>query len=194
MRALGESELVAGTDEVGRGPIAGSVFAAAVIFPVGMNFPTGLTDSKKLTPAKRESLFDQLTSLALCWAVAEASVEEIDRYNILQASLLAMKRAVTALDPAPDRVMVDGNRLPVWHFKATAVVQGDLLVPIISAASVIAKVSRDRYMKQMNQQFPGYEFDRHAGYPTATHLLRLRELGPCSIHRRSFRPVREILS
>jgi ribonuclease HII len=186
-------QLIAGTDEVGRGPVAGSVFAAAVILDGSVPPIAGLADSKTLSAARRSDLFAQIRNRALCWTVAAATVEEIERYNILGATLLAMRRAVAALRPQPEFVWVDGNRLPDWHYASKAVVRGDQKVAEISAASIVAKVCRDRYMKRMSQHYPGYEFDRHAGYPTPRHLELLRQLGPSPIHRRSFAPVRDIL-
>lgn len=183
-------ELVAGTDEAGRGPLAGAVFAAAVILDPRRPIE-GLADSKKLSAARRKKLFDLIRANSLCWTVAAACVDEIDHLNILQASMLAMKRAVNALNPKPDLVRVDGNRLPEWSFKAEAVVGGDGILEEISAASIVAKVCRDRYMQRMAQRYPGYGFERHAGYPTAYHLQALRERGPCAIHRKSYAPVKQ---
>ena len=184
--------LVAGVDEVGRGPLAGPVVAAAVILdderPV-----KGLRDSKALSPLRRERLFDEIMARALCVSIAEASVDEIDRLNILQATMLAMQRAVTGLRLPPARVLVDGNRLPVLKVPAQAIVKGDALVPAISAASIVAKVHRDRWCVGLHDRFPGYGFDGHKGYPTADHLQALRALGPCPEHRRSFAPVRQAL-
>ena len=184
--------LVAGVDEVGRGPLAGPVVAAAVILdderPV-----KGLRDSKALSPLRRERLFDEIMARALCVSIAEASVDEIDRLNILQATMLAMQRAVTGLRLPPTRVLVDGNRLPVLKVPAQAIVKGDALVPAISAASIVAKVHRDRWCVGLHDRFPGYGFDGHKGYPTADHLQALRALGPCPEHRRSFAPVRQAL-
>lgn len=184
--------LIAGVDEVGRGPLAGDVVAAAVILE-----PTrpivGLADSKQLTEARREVLYEIILAQALTCAVARASVEEIDSLNILQASLLAMHRAVRALTMQPDFVYVDGNRLPRWSYKAEAVVKGDSRIATIAAASILAKVTRDRELVALDGLYPGYGFAQHKGYPTPTHLQALRELGPCPIHRRSFGPVRALL-
>ena len=181
----------AGCDEVGRGPLAGDVVAAAVI--LGSSVPEGLNDSKKLTERRRERLFDEIKVSALAWAIGRASVEEIDRLNILNASLLAMKRAVESLLPLPDHVLVDGNKLPVWQFSAVAIVGGDGSVPCISAASVLAKVTRDREMIQLDEEYPGYGLAKHKGYPTAQHLDALARLGITPIHRRSFGPVARLI-
>ena len=181
----------AGCDEVGRGPLAGDVVAAAVI--LGSSIPEGLNDSKKLTERKRERLFDEIKVLALAWSIGRASVEEIDRLNILNASLLAMKRAVESLSPLPDHVLVDGNKLPSWQFSAEAIVGGDGSIPSISAASVLAKVTRDREMVQLDGEYPGYGLAKHKGYPTAQHLDALARLGVTPIHRRSFGPVARLI-
>lgn len=184
--------LIAGVDEAGRGPLAGPVSAAAVILDPDRPIP-GLADSKRLTPRRREQLEIEIQDKALAWAVAFATAEEIDRINILQASLLAMARAVAALGVAPQRTLVDGNRCPRLACAAEAVVGGDGSVPVIGAASILAKVARDREMLLLDARFPGYGFARHKGYPTREHLAALGELGPCEQHRRSFRPVRELL-
>jgi ribonuclease HII len=183
----------AGVDEVGRGPLAGDVVAAAVILDPGRPI-AGLRDSKKLTPARREALADAIREQALCWSIARATVAEIDELNILQASLLAMRRAVEALSPQPEYVFVDGNRLPRWHYSAQAVVKGDDKVASIAAASILAKVQRDGELIALEQQYPGYGFAGHKGYPTAAHLEALEKLGPCAVHRRSFAPVKKYLS
>jgi ribonuclease HII len=154
----------------------------------------GLADSKVLTERRRETLFDEIRAKALCCAIASASVEEIDRLNILQATLLAMRRAVEALRLPPHRVLVDGNRVPVLKVPVAAVVKGDALVPAISAASILAKVQRDRWCQELDGRHPQYGFATHKGYPTAQHLAALREHGPCDEHRRSYAPVREALS
>lgn len=182
------SGLVAGVDEAGRGPLAGPVVAAAVILD-DLNPIRGLNDSKKLTAKRREALFDEIRARALCFAIAEASVQEIDHINILQATLLAMKRAVEALRLPPKLVLVDGNRLPTIAVRAEAIVQGDALVPAISAASILAKVYRDRLCEAMHQQHPLYGFDQHKGYGTAQHLAALQAHGPAACHRMSFAPV-----
>ena len=184
--------LLAGVDEAGRGPLAGPVVAAAVILddqqPVA-----GLADSKVLTARARERLFDEIRAKALCCCIAEASVGEIDELNILQATLLAMRRAVEGLRLLPHKVLVDGNRLPVLRVAAEAVVRGDALVGAISAASILAKVHRDRLCRDLHAQHPQYGFDEHKGYPTPEHLAALRRHGACSAHRRSFAPVRRVL-
>jgi len=184
--------LTAGVDEAGRGPLAGPVVAAAVILDSRQPI-RGLADSKALGPARRERLFDEICANALALAIAEASVEEIDRLNILQATLLAMRRAVEGLRLPPRRVLVDGNRLPELRVPATAIVKGDATVPAISAASILAKVHRDRLCAALHEQWPHYGFGTHKGYPTAAHLLALRVHGACPAHRRSFAPVREVL-
>lgn len=180
--------LVAGVDEAGRGPLAGPVVAAAVILDDHQPIK-GLADSKKLTALRREKLFDEIRAKALCCSVALATVEEIDRLNILQATMLAMQRAVKGLRLKPVKVLVDGNRLPVLDVVAEAIVSGDALVPAISAASILAKVTRDRMLDELHVQHPLYGFDRHKGYGTAQHLAALREHGPLPAHRRSFAPV-----
>ncbi len=185
-------DLAAGTDEVGRGPLAGDVVAAAVVLDPE-NPVEGLRDSKKLTARRREILFDEIMLKARTAAVARASVEEIDRINILQASLLAMHRAVDALASPPEFVFVDGNRCPNWHYPSRAVVKGDSLVPAIAAASILAKVTRDREMAELDRAYPGYGFAQHKGYPTAVHLQALRKLGPSPVHRRSYGPVADVL-
>ena len=182
--------LMAGVDEAGRGPLAGPVVAAAVILddehPIA-----GLADSKVISEKKRERLFDEIRAKALCCCVAEATVEEIDRLNILQATLLAMRRAVEGLRLKPAKVLVDGNRLPILKVPAEAIVKGDAKVPAISAASILAKVHRDRLCQTMHEQYPGYGFATHKGYGTQEHLDALHSLGPSPWHRLSFAPVRE---
>ena len=184
--------LIAGVDEAGRGPLAGPVVAAAVILD-DLRPIVGLADSKKLSPSARERLFDEIRAKALCCSVAEASVEEIDRINILQATMLAMRRAVEGLRLKPAKVLVDGNRLPPLPMLAEAIVKGDSKVAAISAASILAKVTRDRWCAQYHAEFPAYGFEGHKGYGTAEHLAALREHGPCPQHRKSFRPVAESL-
>ena len=184
--------LVAGVDEAGRGPLAGPVVAAAVILDE-LQPIRGLNDSKKLSARTRDRLYDEIRAKALCCCIAEASVEEIDRLNILQATLLAMRRAVDGLRLRPHRVLVDGNRLPVLPMPAEAIVQGDSKVPAISAASILAKVHRDRLCQTLHERHPQYGFDGHKGYPTAAHLAALRAHGACEVHRRSFAPVRAVL-
>jgi ribonuclease HII len=183
---------VAGVDEAGRGPLAGPVAAAAVMLDPQRPI-AGLKDSKQLTAAQREALAERIRADSLAWAVAWADHEEIDRLNILQASLLAMTRAVAALERRPQHVLVDGNRCPSVNCRVTAIVKGDSFVPAISAASILAKVERDSAMRRLDGLFPGYGFAVHKGYPTAAHLAALDELGACAVHRRSFAPVRRCL-
>jgi len=187
-----QGALLAGVDEAGRGPLVGNVVAAAVILnpdsPVA-----GLRDSKKLSEKKRELLFEQIRQKATAIGVGAATPLEIDQLNILQASMLAMRRAVEALQQAPEYVLVDGNRLPKWGYASRAVVKGDSLVDCISAASIIAKVTRDRQMKELACTFPEYEFAKHKGYPTRFHMEMLEKHGPTEHHRRSFAPVRRII-
>lgn len=185
--------LLAGVDEAGRGPLAGPVVAAAVILD-DLHRIKGLADSKTISARKRERLYDEIRARALCVAVGEASVQEIDTLNILQATLLAMRRAVEGLRLMPRYVLVDGNRLPLLTMQCAAVVKGDAKVAAISAASIVAKVERDRLCAVMHVQHPQYGFDVHKGYPTAKHLAALREHGACSVHRRSFAPVRQVLN
>jgi ribonuclease HII len=184
--------LIAGVDEAGRGPLAGPVCAAAVILDPDRPI-AGLGDSKKILPGRRESLELEIKDRALAWALAFASAQEIDSLNILQASLLAMRRALAALTLRPVRVLVDGNRLCDFGCEAQAIVGGDGLVPAIGAASILAKVARDRLMCALDLQYPGYGFAGHKGYPTLAHREALRRLGPCPEHRRSFAPVRALL-
>ena len=184
--------LIAGVDEAGRGPLMGPVVAAAVILDE-LNPISGLADSKKLTPLRREQLYDEIRAKALCCSIAQASVEEIDELNILQATLLAMRRAVEGLRLKPVKVLVDGNRLPVLDVLSEAIVRGDATVPAISAASILAKVYRDRWCVEYHQLFPQYGFATHKGYGTAEHLTALREHGACPQHRKSFAPVTEVL-
>ncbi len=183
--------LVAGVDEAGRGPLAGSVVAAAVILSPEQPVD-GLNDSKALTAERREALSQQIQERAVAWHIAEASVAEIDKINILHASMLAMARAIEGLGTAPHHCLIDGNRCPVTPFNCQAVVKGDALVKEISAASILAKVARDKAMVAMHQRYPQYGFDSHKGYPTKQHLAALREHGVLDIHRRSFAPVREV--
>ncbi len=188
----GMKECIAGVDEVGRGPLAGPVLAAAVILNPDVPI-AGLKDSKKLSAAKREHLSELIWEHALAVALGRAEVEEIDRLNILQASLLAMHRAVSALKLQPSLVLVDGNRCPKWSYRSRAIIGGDNCIPEISAASIVAKVARDAEMLVYHEQFPGYGFDRHKGYGTALHLHALQTQGYCSIHRKSFSPIKELL-
>ena len=184
--------LVAGVDEAGRGPLAGPVVAAAVILD-DLKPIRGLADSKALSARKRAALFDEIRAKALACCIAEASVDEIDRLNILQATLLAMQRAVAGLRLLPHRVLVDGNRLPVLKMPAAAIVQGDSKVAAISAASILAKVHRDRLCEALHADYPAYNFAGHKGYPTAEHLAALRQHGACPAHRRSYAPVRAVI-
>jgi ribonuclease HII len=184
--------LIAGVDEAGRGPLAGPVVAAAVILDE-LHPIKGLADSKKLGLRTRERLFDEIRAKALCCSIAQASVEEIDALNILQATLLAMRRAVDGLRLRPHKVLVDGNRLPALKMPAEAIVKGDARVKAIAAASILAKVQRDRLCEGLHEQHPQYGFGGHKGYPTPAHLAALREHGACPQHRRSFAPVRAVL-
>ena len=188
----GGVELLAGVDEVGRGPLAGPVVAAAVILDPQRPIE-GLRDSKVLSPARRARLAEEIQAKALAWAIGEADVSEIDRINILQATLAAMTRAVSALDPAAEYALVDGNRCPPLACPAEAIVGGDDLVPVISAASILAKEYRDAAMVRWEAEFPGYGFAAHKGYGTAQHLAALEQLGPCPLHRRSFAPIRKLI-
>jgi ribonuclease HII len=187
----GREGLLCGVDEAGRGPLAGPVVAAAVILD-DQHPIKGLGDSKVLSEKKREQLFDEIRAKALCFCIAEATVEEIDQINILQATMLAMRRAVEGLRLKPARVQVDGNRLPVLRIPAEAIIKGDALVPAISAASILAKVHRDRFCLQMHEQYPQYGFDNHKGYGTREHLEALRLHGATVWHRQSFAPVRSL--
>lgn len=180
--------LTAGVDEVGRGPLAGAVVTAAVILDVN-NPITGLNDSKKLSEKKREFLYDLICEKSLAWSIGRAEVAEIDEINILQATLVAMKRAVAGLILQPDNVLVDGNKSPDFGIPSQAIIQGDGKIAEISAASIIAKVTRDREMVIMAKQYPGYGFEKHKGYGTKIHMEALERLGPTPIHRRSFAPV-----
>ncbi len=184
--------LIAGVDEAGRGPLAGPVVAAAVILD-DLNPIKGLADSKKLTALKRDRLYDEIRAKALCCSVAEATVEEIDALNILQATLLAMRRAVEGLRLKPNKVLVDGNRLPVLDVLAEAIVKGDSKVQAISAASILAKVTRDRWCEQIDHDFPEYGFAKHKGYGTEAHMQALRMHGATPWHRQSFAPVAQVL-
>jgi len=187
------SPLLAGVDEVGRGPLAGAVVAAAVILDPARPIE-GLRDSKRLSAVRRAELDGLIRAQALAWALGRAEVEEIDRLNILHASMLAMQRAVAGLDPAPTQALVDGNRAPALACPAQAVIKGDDRVPAIAAASILAKQARDAEMGDLAARYPGYGFERHMGYPTVAHLEALRTLGPTPAHRRSFAPVRRCLA
>ena len=184
--------VIAGVDEVGRGPLAGDVVAAAVILDPAKPI-AGLNDSKKLSEKQRLDCFAQIQDKALGISIARASVAEIDKSNILRASLLAMERAVRCLSIHPDFVYVDGNKLPKWDYSSQSVVKGDELVSEIAAASIVAKVTRDEEMVALEQDFPGYGFAKHKGYPTSAHLEALENLGPCVLHRRTFAPVANLL-
>lgn len=186
-------DLVCGIDEAGRGPLAGTVVAAAVILDPARPI-AGLNDSKKLSAARREALAPEIREKALAWCVAEASVAEIDRLNILHATMLAMQRAVAGLAVAPERALVDGNRCPKLEVPAEAVVKGDGKVACIAAASILAKTARDAAMLDLHRLYPDFGFDRHMGYPTADHLARLQQHGPSPVHRRSFGPVKLLLA
>ena len=187
---------ICGVDEAGRGPLVGSVVAGAVVLDPN-NPIVGLKDSKKLTPAKREYLFEQIMLKAKAWGIGEASQVEIDQINILQATMLAMRRAVedlsTRLGAWPDKALIDGNRCPELPIPAEAIVKGDAKEPAISAASILAKVTRDRQMAILHERFPQYGFAQHMGYPTAAHFAALKEFGACEEHRRTFSPVRNVL-
>ena len=187
---------ICGVDEAGRGPLVGSVVAGAVV--LDPNHPIeGLRDSKKLSPAKREFLFEQIVSNAKAWGIGEASAQEIDQINILQATMLAMRRAIedltTRLGAWPDKALIDGNRCPELSIPAEAIVKGDSKEPAISAASILAKVTRDRQMMILHEQYPQYGFAQHMGYPTEFHFAALKQFGVCDQHRRSFSPVRNVL-
>lgn len=184
--------MICGTDEAGRGPIAGPVVAAAVILDPQQPIE-GINDSKKLSEKKRQALSEEIKAKALYWAIAQCDAEEIDQLNILQASLEAMKRAVEALPVAPEKVLVDGNKLPKLQVPAEAVVGGDALHACIGAASILAKVERDRQMLEWHQLYPHYDFAKHKAYPTPAHLALIKEHGVCPIHRRSFKPVMRVL-
>ena len=185
--------LLAGVDEAGRGPLAGPVVAAAVILNPSKPIK-GLNDSKKLSAKRRDALFDEIQDKALCLCVAQASVQEIDELNILRATLLAMQRAVAGLRLAPAKVLVDGNQLPMLPMLCEAVVGGDALIAEISAASILAKVQRDRWCAEVDLTWPAYGFAKHKGYGTAAHMQALQAHGPCELHRRSFAPIAKLLS
>ncbi|CDM91507.1 ribonuclease HII [Xenorhabdus bovienii] len=187
-----QANLIAGVDEVGRGPLVGAVVTAAVILDPAKPI-TGLMDSKKLTEKRREALYLEIKEKALCWSLGRAEPEEIDQLNILHATMLAMQRAVEGLAITPDYVLIDGNRCPALPMSAQAVVKGDNLVAEISAASILAKVTRDREMAELGKQFPDYGFAKHKGYPTALHLEKLALLGATEHHRKSFAPVKRAL-
>ncbi|HJV82682.1 ribonuclease HII [Noviherbaspirillum sp.] len=185
-------ELICGVDEAGRGPLAGAVFAAAVILDPAKPI-AGLRDSKKLTEARRDSLAEQIKADALAWSIAQCSESEIDKLNILQASMLAMRRAIEGLHVIPTLALIDGNRCPVMPIRSEAIVKGDDKVPAISAASILAKTARDAALMALHIEYPQYGFDQHKGYPTPMHLERLRMHGVSPVHRKSYAPVRELI-
>ncbi len=189
---FGPDEIICGVDEAGRGPLAGPVFAAAVILDPSRPID-GLRDSKKLSEKRRDALALEIKQHALAWAIAQCSEAEIDELNILQATMLAMRRAVEALATVPTLALIDGNRCPVMTIRAMAIVEGDDKVHAISAASILAKTARDAALQQLHLIYPQYAFDQHKGYPTALHLARLREHGVSPVHRRSYAPVRKLL-
>ncbi|MDE1460386.1 ribonuclease HII [Spartinivicinus poritis] len=189
---IAQHQLVAGVDEVGRGPLCGAVVTAAVILDPNQPIE-GLNDSKKLTDKKREQLFDVIQQRALAWHIGRAEVEEIDQLNILHATMLAMQRAVLGLSVKPELVLIDGNRCPELPYPSQAVVKGDSQVQAIAAASILAKVTRDREMHVLDQQYPGYGLAKHKGYPTKAHLAALEKQGVAPIYRRSFKPVQRLL-
>jgi ribonuclease HII len=198
LKTIPESRYIAGVDEAGRGPLAGPVVASAVILDPSQPIE-GLDDSKKLTELQRDKLAIVIRERAIAWAVAYSDVEEIDRLNILQATLVAMLRAVSRLKVQPAHIQVDGNKLPdisglPFPCTAEAIVEGDALIPAISAASILAKTSRDAMMMKLDEQHPGYGFEIHKGYGTAMHMRALQELGPCAIHRKTFAPVKAMLA
>lgn len=184
----GPGRLIAGVDEAGRGPLAGEVYAAAVILPLNYELP-GLNDSKKLSASRREQLFELIQAQAVSYAIVGMAATEIDRLNIFQATMQGMKKAVTMLATQPDFVYVDGTHCPPWPYASQALVKGDSRLDCIAAASVLAKVARDRVMVDLDQQYPGYGFAKHKGYPTKAHMAALAKLGPCPAHRRSYAPV-----
>ena len=192
MSAIMKHSFIAGVDEVGRGPLAGDVVAAAVILPEQYRLE-GLADSKKISEKKREILFNLIQDIAISFCISRATVEEIDQLNILHASMLAMKRAVDGLSVVPSFVKVDGNRLPDWSYESRAIVKGDSTEAEIMAASILAKVTRDREMIEHAKQFPEYEFEKHKGYPTKVHIAAIEKYGVTAIHRRSFGPVKRCL-
>lgn len=188
-----ENELICGVDEAGRGPLAGPVFAAAVILDPRKPI-AGLRDSKKLTEARRDALAIEIRNNALAWSIAQCSEAEIDTLNILQATMLAMRRAIERLPTPATLALIDGNRCPALSIRSEAIIKGDDKVPAISAASILAKTARDAALAELHQQFPQYAFDRHKGYPTALHLERLRAHGVSPVHRKSYAPVRALLN
>ena len=193
VRSVSSRPFLAGIDEAGRGALAGPVIAAAVIWDSASGPMEGLDDSKRLTPMRREVLEAQIKDRAIAWAIGRAEAGEVDRVNVLEASMLAMERACRSLSEMPDEVLVDGNRFPVLGYNGRAVVGGDATIPAIMAASILAKVARDREMVLLDAIFPLYGFSRHKGYPTQAHRQRLLKHGPCAVHRRTFAPVRACL-
>ena len=189
----GVNIVVCGVDEAGRGPLAGPVYAAAVILDSEAQID-GLQDSKKLTARRRDALAEQIKDMSLAWCIAQCSEEEIDQFNILQATMLAMKRAVEGLSLTPELALIDGNRCPNLLIPAEAIVKGDSKVEVISAASILAKTARDAACLEMHEKYPEYAFDRHKGYPTVLHLERLREHGVSPVHRKSYAPVKALLN
>lgn len=187
-----ENLLLAGVDEVGRGPLAGDVIAAAVILDPKVTI-LGLADSKKISEKNRQKLAIDVRDKSLCWSIARSTIEEIDLYNILEATMMAMKRAVDGLKIIPEHVLVDGNRLPSWHYSSESIVNGDDNVSSISAASIIAKVYRDKEMCEFDNLYPGYDFFSHKGYGTKKHLEAIKRLGPSALHRKSFEPVKSMI-
>ena len=191
LRLAYQGSLLAGVDEAGRGPLAGDIFSAAVILhPENIIF--GLVDSKKLSEKRRQELAVEIKEKALCWNVARSTVKEIDRFNILEATMMAMERAVEGLRIDPEYVVVDGNRLPLWRYASESIIKGDDKVPSISAASILAKVHRDEEMIAFDKLYPGYGFDCHKGYGTKKHFEAIGRLGPSLIHRKSFEPVKSM--
>ena len=187
-----ENLLLAGVDEVGRGPLAGDVIAAAVILDPKVTI-LGLADSKKISEKNRQKLAIDIKDKSLCWSIARSTIEEIDLHNILEATMMAMKRAVDGLKIIPEHVLVDGNRLPSWHYSSESIVNGDDNVSSISAASIIAKVYRDKEMCEFDNLYPGYDFFSHKGYGTKKHLEAIKRLGPSALHRKSFEPVKSMI-
>jgi len=190
---MNQFQLIAGVDEVGRGPLAGAVVAAAVILDPAQPI-VGLADSKKLSAKKREALAIEIRLKALAWSLGRAEVEEIDQLNILQATFLAMQRALEGLVIQPEHVLIDGNRCPKINYSMEAIVGGDAIIPAISAASILAKVSRDAELVLLDQLYPAYGFAQHKGYPTPSHLNAIRQHGVLAIHRRSFQPIKALIS
>ena len=190
---MNQFQLIAGVDEVGRGPLAGAVVAAAVILDPALPI-VGLADSKKLSAKKREALAIEIRLKALAWSLGRAEVEEIDQLNILQATFLAMQRALEGLAIQPEHVLIDGNRCPKINYSMEAIIGGDALIPAISAASILAKVSRDAELVLLDQLYPAYGFAQHKGYPTPSHLNAIRQHGVLPIHRRSFQPIKTLIS